>query len=213
MQTIETHPEVALPGKPFHRRPAGSPFILQDNGMELRLAEGRADMIEAFRLRYDVFKTELGLGMDHSPASGLDQDVFDGCCDHLLVIDKTSDSLVGTYRLLPFDRVPSFGYYSETEFHLDNVMRSGLRILELGRSCVALEYRNGNVIRLLFRGIAEYLRRCGANALMGCASVYGVDGGDLSAIQRMLLRDFLIEPELRVTPKRGFDISPFPAWA
>ncbi len=29
----------------------------------------------------------------------------------------------------------------------------------------------------------------------------------------MLLRDFLIEPELRVTPKRGFDISPFPATA
>ena len=118
---------------------------------------------------------------------------------------------MGTYRLLSFDRVPSFGFYSETEFDLSNVKRSGLRLLELGRSCVALEYRDGRVISLLFRGIAEYLRRCGADALMGCASIHGADPPALSAIREMISRRFLAPPELRVTPRSGYEIPPLPA--
>jgi putative hemolysin len=179
--------------------------------MELRLAASPAEMIEAQKLRFDVFHQELRLGGPApSRAPGLDSDPYDVHCDHLLVIDTGRDCLAGTYRLLPFDRVPPFGYYSESEFDLSNLRRSGLRPLELGRSCVALEYRNGSVIRLLFQGIAEYMRRCGADALMGCASVYGVDEAELCAIRRMLLRDFLVEPELRVAPKKGYGVLPRP---
>jgi putative hemolysin len=163
-------------------------------------------MVEAQKLRFEVFHLELQLGHTASRASGLDQDTYDGHCDHLLVIDTGRDCLVGTYRLLSFDRVPSFGYYSESEFDLTNVKRSGLRLLELGRSCVALEYRDGRVISLLFRGIAEYLRRTDADALMGCASLHGTDLPELASIQEMLCRRFMAGPELRVTPRRGFAI-------
>lgn len=214
MQDFISHPETDQRRRFVPRQHAGKPLILRENGLELRLATSPSDTIEAQRLRFDVFHQELRLGgLVASRAAGLDQDAHDIHCDHLLVIDTGRDCLAGTYRLLPFDRVPSFGFYSESEFDLSNLKRSGLRPLELGRSCVALEYRNGNVIRLLFRGIMEYLRRCNANALMGCASVYGVDAAELSAIQRMLLRDFLVEPELRVTPMRGFDVPPSPARA
>jgi putative hemolysin len=167
--------------------------------------------MDAQRLRYAVFNMELRLGLASSRATGPDQDTYDGYCDHLLVVDTERDCLVGTYRLLSFDRVPSFGFYSETEFDLSNVKRSGLRLLELGRSCVALEYRDGRVISLLFRGIAEYLRRCGAEALMGCASIHGAGPRNLAAIREMLSRRFLAPPELRVTPRRGYDIPPPPA--
>ncbi len=209
MQQSIALPETAPRSRPAFRRPAGDPLLLQDNGLALRLATGRADLIEAQRLRFEVFNLELRLGLDHSLATGLDQDAFDGHCDHLLVIDNARDRLAGTYRLLSFDRVPSFGFYSESEFDLTNVKRSGLRLLELGRSCVAPEYRDGKVIRLLFQGIAEYLRRCGADALMGCASIHGTDAAELSRIQEMLLQNFQAEPELRVTPRRGFDVPPF----
>ncbi|MBE0569178.1 MAG: GNAT family N-acetyltransferase [Deltaproteobacteria bacterium] len=178
--------------------------------MELRLATSPSETVEAQKLRFDVFHRELRLGLDSSRAAGLDQDVYDNYCDHLLVIDTTRDCLVGTYRLLSFDRVPSFGFYSESEFDLSNLRRSGLRLLELGRSCVAQEYRDGSVILLLFKGIAEYLRMCGADALMGCASVYGTAEPELAAIQGMLLRGYLSPPELRVTPRRGFDVPPSP---
>lgn len=214
MQDFISPPETAFRRRFVPRRHSGKPFVLRESGLELRLAASPADTVEAQRLRFDVFHQELRLGgLVPSRAAGLDQDPYDGHCDHLLVIDTERDCLAGTYRLLPFDRVPSFGFYSESEFDLSNLKRSGLRLLELGRSCVALEYRNGSVIRLLFQGIAEYMRRCGANALMGCASVYGLDGPELFGIQRMLLRDFLVEPGLRAAPRRGFDVPPVPATA
>ena len=210
MQTYVDTPETSPPRQLSPRRSPGNPFLLRDNGLELRLASNRSERIEAQRLRFEVFNLELQLGHSSSLASGLDQDTHDGHCDHLLVIDTGRDCLVGTYRLLSFDRVPSFGFYSESEFDLTNVKRSGLRLLELGRSCVALEYRDGKVIRLLFRGIAEYLRRCGADALMGCASLHGIDLPELATIQEMLSQRFLSDPSLRVYPRRGFDVPPRP---
>jgi putative hemolysin len=210
MQPIVNTAEVAPPRRLPTRRSSGNPFLLRDNGLELRLAASRFERREAQKLRFEVFNLELRLGLTSSLASGLDQDAHDGHCDHLLVVDTDRDCLVGTYRLLSFDRVPSFGFYSETEFDLSNVKRSGLRLLELGRSCVALEYRDGRVISLLFRGIAEYLRRSGADALMGCASIHGTDLPGLAAIQEMLSRRFLSDPSLRVHPRRGFDIPQSP---
>jgi putative hemolysin len=210
MQPIADTAEVAPPRQLHPRRSSGNPFLLREKGLELRLASSRSEKIEAQRLRFEVFNLELRLGLTSSLASGLDQDAHDGHCDHLLVVDTDRDCLVGTYRLLSFDRVPSFGFYSESEFDLTNVKRSGLRLLELGRSCVALEYRDGRAISLLFRGIAEYLRRTDADALMGCASIHGTDLPELSSIREMLFKRFLSDPSLRVTPRRGFDIPPLP---
>ena len=213
MQPIVETAEVSDSRSLSPRRSSGNPFLLQDKGLELRLASSRSERIEAQRLRFEVFNLELQLGLASSLASGLDQDAHDGHCDHLLVVDTDRDCLVGTYRLLSFDRVPSFGFYSESEFDLTNVKRSGLRLLELGRSCVALEYRDGRVITLLFRGIAEYLRRCHAGALMGCASIHGTDLPKLATIQEMITRRFLSDPSLRVTPRRGFDVPLLPRTA
>ena len=213
MQSIVDTAEVAPPRQLSPRRTSGNPFLLRDNGLELRLASSRSEKVEAQRLRFEVFNMELKLGLTSSLAIGLDQDAHDGHCDHLLVVDTDRDCLVGTYRLLSFGRVPSFGFYSESEFDLTNVKRSGLRLLELGRSCVALEYRDGRVISLLFRGIAEYLRRTDADALMGCASIHGTDLPELAAIQEMLSQRFLSDPGLRVTPRRGFDVPPLPRGA
>jgi putative hemolysin len=210
MQMFVDVPEAVPFAQPLPRRPARPRFVLRESGLELRVAGSRAETTDAQRLRFEVFNTELRLGLTSSLATGLDQDAHDGHCDHLLVIDTARDCLVGTYRLLSFDRVPSFGFYSETEFDLANVKRSGLRLLELGRSCVAIEYRDGKVIRLLFRGIAEYLRRCGADALMGCASIHGYDANDIAAVQEMLSRRFSADPELRVMPRRGFEVPSSP---
>ena len=210
MEPVADTAEVAPPRQLHPRRSSGNPFLLRDNGLELRLASSRSEKIEAQRLRFEVFNLELQLGLTSTRASGLDQDAHDGHCDHLLVVDTVRDCLVGTYRLLSFDRVPSFGYHSESEFDLTNVKRSGLRLLELGRNCVALEYRDGKVVSLLFRGIGEYLRRTNADALMGCASIHGTDLPELSTIQKMLSRRFLSDPSLRVTPRRGFDVPPVP---
>jgi len=47
--------------------------------------------------------------------------------------------------------------------------------VEIGRACVAPEHRNGRVIRLLWRGLARYLKWNGQRYLFGCCSMSGLD--------------------------------------
>ncbi len=189
--------------------PASPPITglsLREKDLEVRLARDEDDLRQAQRLRFDVFNMELGLGLAGSFSCGLDRDAFDAHCDHLVVIDHRDGKVVGTYRLLLSDRVPSFGFYSETEFHLENVKRKSARLLELGRSCVAPDYRSGRVIHLLFRGLAVYAQANGVDAMMGCASIRGNDIEELRGICTLLRKSYWADPKFRVTPKRGFDL-------
>ena len=46
-----------------------------------------------------MFNIELGEGLDSSYETGLDMDRYDAVCEHLLVEDKVSRRVVGTYRM------------------------------------------------------------------------------------------------------------------
>ncbi|HEY7586762.1 MAG TPA: GNAT family N-acyltransferase [Candidatus Deferrimicrobiaceae bacterium] len=191
---------------PAYANPPVAGLSLKEKDLEIRLARDEDDLTAAQRLRFEVFNLELRMGLAGSFASGLDRDAFDSHCEHLVVIDHRQKNVVGTYRLLLSDRVPSFGFYSETEFHLDNIKRKGTRLLELGRSCVAPDYRSGRVIHLLFRGIAVYAQANGVDAMMGCASIRGNDIEELRGICTLLRNSYWADPKFRVTPKRGFDL-------
>ena len=55
---------------------------------------------EAQRLRWRVFADELGARLS-SNEPGVDRDLFDAHCEHLVVRDERSGETVGTYRILP----------------------------------------------------------------------------------------------------------------
>ncbi|MFD3314550.1 GNAT family N-acetyltransferase [Streptomyces sp. NPDC058694] len=145
------------------------------------LARDEADVRAAQRLRHDVFAGEMGALLSSSQP-GLDVDSFDAYCDHLLVRDTTNGQVVGTYRLLPPDRAAVAGrLYSEGEFDLGPLagIRSGL--VEVGRSCVHPDHRDGAVIGLIWAGIARYMVDGGHEWLAGCCSIPLADGGTLAA--------------------------------
>ena len=102
-----------------------------------------------------------------------DNDEFDNHCDHLVVIDTSlnNEFVVGTYRLLfkPKNR-SDFKFYSETEFNITNLKRKNNNLLEAGRSCVLEGYRDGRIIRLLWRGLATYISNNNVELIFGCAS-------------------------------------------
>lgn len=137
-----------------------------------------------------------------SPQPGLDVDAFDAYCDHLLVRDTTTGQVVGTYRLLPPDRAAVAGrLYSEGEFDLGPLagIRSGL--VEVGRSCVHPDHRDGAVIGLIWAGIARYMVDGGHEWLAGCCSIPLADGGMLAAGTWDRVRDKHLAPEeYRVRP-------------
>ncbi|MET7985815.1 GNAT family N-acyltransferase [Streptomyces sp. NPDC005281] len=165
------------------------------------LARDEADVRAAQRLRHDVFAGEMG-ALLNTPQPGLDIDAFDAYCDHLLVRDTQTGQVVGTYRLLPPDRAAIAGrLYSESEFDLGPL--AGIRpgLVEVGRSCVHPDHRDGAVIGLIWAGIARYMIDGGHEWLAGCCSVPLADGGTLAAGTWDRVRDKHLAPEeFRVRP-------------
>jgi putative hemolysin len=165
------------------------------------LAQDEADVRAAQRLRHDVFAGEMGALLT-TPQPGHDIDAFDAHCDHLLVHDTGTGRIVGTYRLLPPERAAIAGrLYGEGEFDLTplDAVRPGL--VEVGRSCVHPDHRDGAVIGLIWAGIARYMTDRGHEWLAGCCSIPLDDGGALAAATWDRVRAKHLAPqEYRVRP-------------
>ncbi|WNZ07082.1 GNAT family N-acyltransferase [Streptomyces sp. 11x1] len=165
------------------------------------LAGSEEDVRAAQRLRHEVFAGEMG-ALLASPQPGLDVDPFDAYCDHLLVRDTLTGQVVGTYRLLPPERAAVAGrLYSEGEFDLGGLDAIRPSLVEVGRSCVHPDHRDGAVISLIWAGIARYMVQGGHEWLAGCCSVPLGDGGALAAGTWDRVRTRNLAPEeYRVRP-------------
>ena len=170
----------------------------------LRLAETHEDREAACRLRFRVFNVELGEGLESSYETGLDTDRFDSVCDHLVVEDKLSRRVVGTYRMQSGETAArGLGYYSEQEFSLApyEPLRSG--ILELGRAAIDREHRTPEVLTLLWRGIAQYAHELGLRYLLGCSSLNSCDPAEGWQMYRQL-EQYRVSPEFETAPTAAY---------
>jgi putative hemolysin len=140
---------------------------------------------------------------------GLDGDVFDPHCDHLIARDRVSGEVVGTYRILLPEGALRLGcYYAETEFDLARwlPLRGGLA--ELGRSCVAPAWRGTSVLGAMWSGLTRYVVERGIRHLAGCASIRVTDGGHAAAsLHRLLVASRLAPIEHRVFPLSPLRLS------
>ncbi len=152
----------------------------------VRLAKTGDEIIEAQKLRYQVFYEEYGAQpSSEMKIQGRDFDDFDKVTDHLIVIAKNTktseEKIVGTYRLLRQNIADDFGrFYSSDEYNLDNLVNSKKYLLELGRSCVLAPYRTKPILNLLWQGIANYIADHNIDILFGCASFQGTDINEIS---------------------------------
>ncbi len=126
---------------------------------------------EAQRLRHAVFVGEMGARLVER-VPGHDVDLFDDYCEHLLVRDPDSGEVVGTYRLLTPAQAARMGCtYTDTEFDLRRLRHLRERMVELGRSCVHADYRQGGVVLALWGALGEFMARNGLDTMIGCASI------------------------------------------
>ena len=166
------------------------------------LAAGPADVRDAQALRYRVFGAELGARLKGAE-QGLDIDEFDGVCRHLLVREVTSGRVVGCTRLLTDAAARELGgFYSEREFDLGALLDLPGRLLEVGRTCIDPDFRQGAAIAVLWSGLAGFMQIHRFDYLFGCASV-PLGSGDVqaAAIMNRIRRQAMTPPELRVTPR------------
>lgn len=194
---VPTSTPTAPPGAPV-----GAPALAAAAGYSVLLARDDRDVRDAQRLRHQVFATEMGAHLS-SPDPALDVDFFDRFCDHLLVREEATGSVVGTHRLLPPRGAAQAGrLYSHGEFDLTMLDPIRRDLVEAGRSCVHPRHRDGGAIALMWAGIARYLTDRGHEWLGGCCSVPLSDGGTLAAgVQDTVDARYLSPPEYRVRPR------------
>jgi putative hemolysin len=177
------------------------PILIEKKNFIVKTADSKEELFAALKLRHDVFLTEL---LKKSKRSGVDKDRFDKLCDHLIIIDKRTNSLIGTYRLQ--SSLYTRKWYTATEFHMKQIKRLPGVKLELGRACVHPEHRNGITIALLWEGISAYIEASGTNYLFGCSSIKTTDREEIKSIYYYLLQNGHLSNEHRVRPKGKFKV-------
>jgi len=192
---------------------------LTNYNLAIRMAETEADILASQRLRYQVFYEEMSAKpTPEMAAEKRDFDDFDAIADHLLVVDNNlgdgADAVVGTYRLIRRDQAEKIGqFYTVDEYDISPLTNHQGEILELGRSCVAIDYRTRHVMELLWRGIACYIFHYNIDFMFGCASIQGTDVDKLAVPLSYLYHHHLAPEELRpvAVPERYVDMNRIPA--
>lgn len=138
-----------------------------------RLAEGRADIEAAQRLRYLAFVAGRGAA---ERAGGLEADDFDALCQHILVHEVKSGALVCCFRMMPLAHGAEIGRsYSAQYYELSALQDFDGPMVEMGRFCIHPEWRDPDILRVAWGAMTRYVDERGVEMLFGCSSFAGTD--------------------------------------
>ncbi len=209
----------------LNRLPVVNPILSENDQFVLKIASTQAEIRAAQKLRYRVFHQEQGRLEDCH--GGIDRDRYDRHCRHLIAIEKTSGQVVGTYRTLSGDSARSAGnFYSQDEFTIRGLDGIRHEVCEVGRSCVAAEFRSGAVVSMLWGALANlrfhrderlkllnYARRQHPpvpkfNYLFGCVSLEETDATAALALYEYFIQNNQISDRVSAAPRSGFELPP-----
>lgn len=171
------------------------PIFIDSDDFIVKTAKNKDDINESQKLRHDIFLEEWQ-GKTHE--SGLDFDEYDVVADHLLIVEKKSNLLVGTCRFIHSQFSNKF--YSQTEFMLDGFLKSKESKLEIGRVCTHKDFRNGRTMDLLWQGLAEYITQTKSRFLFGCSSMTISDPELMFSLAKSLHQDDKLKFEFNIQP-------------
>ena len=167
-------------------------------------AQTSNQLLKVLELRHEIFVEEWqGRRAFHR----MDVDQYDFSADHLLITDKSINEVVGTYRLLSSHFNNRF--YSSEEFDLSQFLRLPAVKLEMGRACVHSEYRTGQVIELLWKGLSRYITKTKTEYLFGCSSVKSMRADVVSQIVNSLCEQGQWTDQYEVRPTEDYQFPGF----
>ncbi|MDZ7343108.1 MAG: GNAT family N-acetyltransferase [candidate division KSB1 bacterium] len=181
-----------------------------DARYEIRFVQNAAELDAVLKLRFEVFNLELGEGLEESYATQRDLDEFDMSCHHLIVIEKKSGKVIGTYRMQTYEMAAARnGFYSAAEFDLTRLPEEVIKnSVEVGRACIAAPHRNGRVLFLLWRGLAVYMMLTKKRYLFGCCSLTSQNPEEGRQVMEYLQANGHVHPELQVVPQPEYVCYP-----
>lgn len=196
-----------VPAAPQLPQPPAMAVPASRGGLLVSWARHQDEVREAQRLRHDVFVGEMGARL-RTPLAGHDIDLFDDFCEHLLVREESTRQVIGTYRVLtPAQAKRLGGTYTDGEFDLTRLRSLRARMVELGRSCVHADHRQGSVILALWGALGDFMHRNQLDTMVGCASIPmgaqgGVASGDVAAsIWRRVAAQHMAPIQYQVQPR------------
>jgi len=180
--------------------------VLQTEKYTLRLASTKEELESIFRLRFEVFNLELGLGFSASNFTQMDIDKFDAVCHHLILISKKTGKTIGTYRMQTYTMASQrLGFDAADIFNLNAIPNSVLQAsVEVGRACIAKEYRNSQALLLLWEGLANYLIWSKNQYFFGCASLLTQCRWQATCAYDYFRQNGLMHPNILVYPNSQF---------
>jgi len=180
------------------------PIHIISGKLIVRTVNSSWELAQVSRLRYNVFQREYA---GNAFSFGSDWDRYDPFSDLLVVSNRETGQAVGTYRLIC--SLYSSEFYSASEFNIDAFLAIPGVKLELSRSCVHKDYRNGSVIALLWKGVAEYFKATGASHLFGCSSIKTVAKNEIFRVYRYLKDQGRLKDGFGIMAKDPYRIEQF----
>lgn len=177
-------------------------FQMDQGNYWLKTATTTQELKSAFKLRYDVFYNN-----DKKSGVKYDIDVYDSICDHLIIIDKKNNSVVGTYRMNNSTSLQDF--YSQSEFDLKSFALPYSNFVELGRACIDSQHRTGVVISLLWKGIYFYMRHVKARLLFGCSSIKNLSPRQAALVTKYFEQTGSLNCKYKIQPHLSFRVPFF----
>jgi L-ornithine Nalpha-acyltransferase len=167
---------------------------------------------QVYDLRYRVFNLELDEGLATSRETQRDRDEYDAHCEHLVVIDKSTNCVVGTYRMMRAEKARNnIGFYAETEFNLSKIYAQLPNAAEIGRCCIDAGYRSGLVMNMLWYGLGLYMEKYNISHLFGCTSLNKGDTGEQASLIYQVCKETgaLVSDDIHITPQPGYEVKHF----
>jgi len=176
-------------------------FHIETENYVIKTAERLKELYLVFKLRQEAFL----LNDQKSVIPFLiDIDEHDFNCDHVVIMDKKSGRICGTYRMQT--SLTTNHFYSQGEFDLGSFLKQPGIKLELGRACIHPDFRNGAVIDLLWKGIARYMQLTNSNYLFGCSSVKLTHPKSVGELNSYLKANEWLSDEFGIRPTRGHEM-------
>lgn len=163
----------------------------------------------ALRLRCEVFNIELNEGLSASALTGLDRDEFDAQMTHLVLMDRETGRIIGTYRMQAVNRaLTQKGIYSAQEYDLAPLEPYFEEAIECGRACVALGHRSLLAMLAMWLGIGAYMNLYGLRYLFGCCSLTTQEPLDGWRAMKTIRGNNYLHPNISVPVREDFSCGP-----
>ena len=136
-----------------------------------RFATTPHDLNRALALRHQCFIADRGLV---TPIT--DHDSFDDRCQHILIEDLGSGTLVCCFRLMKFvSGVFLSTSYSAQFYDLTRLIHYPEPMAELGRFCIHPDFTDPDILRIAWGALARMVDGLNVHMLFGCTSFDGAN--------------------------------------